>query len=134
MVGYKIWMLVTSFVLVVAIAWVVWQRPGTNLLTTVETTHIVLIHIDTFRADYLGCYGRPPFFKPNFDVTANEKERSTVVQQVRSTLMAFPINWFCPFVTFHSTNHFAPLRSVCLPGRSFSRSLSTIMFSSYFLS
>ena len=39
---------------------------------TIQPTHIVLISIDTCRADHLGCYGRSPSFTPHLDALAKQ--------------------------------------------------------------
>ena len=61
---------VIATVALIAGAWLWWrsaQRPG--------RPHVVLISIDTLRADHLGCYGHPGPITPNIDRLAGDGVR-----------------------------------------------------------
>ena len=59
-----------SVAIVFAAAWK-WVGPS-QLDPTIEATHIVLISIDTCRADHLGCYGFSTSYTPHLDALAQE--------------------------------------------------------------
>ena len=69
MVKYGVWGL--TAVAAIGIAGVVWLR-SSQPPPTIQPTHIVLISIDTCRADHLGCYGHSPSRTPNLDALAEE--------------------------------------------------------------
>jgi len=69
MVKYGAWGL--TAVVAIGIAGVVWLR-SSQPPPTIQPTHIVLISIDTCRADHLGCYGHNPSRTPNLDALAEE--------------------------------------------------------------
>ena len=72
-VKLKKWLLATSVAAAALIvAGIVWLRPFNPPQPTIQPTHIVLISIDTCRADHLGCYGNSPSWTPNLDALAGE--------------------------------------------------------------
>lgn len=70
------------------VLWAAWFFHGPTALPK-EILHIVLISIDTCRADHLSCYGYSPRTTPNIDAIANEAVLfENVVSPVPMTLPA----------------------------------------------
>jgi arylsulfatase A-like enzyme len=81
----KIYTLITLVFLVTG--GLIWTL--TQVFRTPEIRHIVLISIDTCRADYLSCYGYPENTTPNIDALAREATRfEQVVSPAPITLAA----------------------------------------------
>lgn len=70
--GYKTWMLAANSIFTIVMILFLGCLPSTESPPSSTITHVVLISIDTCRADRLGCYGRNPSFTPHLDQLAQD--------------------------------------------------------------
>ncbi|GAF97671.1 unnamed protein product, partial [marine sediment metagenome] len=66
-IKYRVMLVLLLFVIAVGAGWFLHSRRASK-----EIRHIVLISIDTCRADYLSCYGYHRKTTPNIDAVADE--------------------------------------------------------------
>ncbi len=86
--GARVAVLIVAAVVIVALVVVglVWH--GGTSRTTWPARHVILISLDTTRADHLGCYGNPWIKTPNLDALAGRSILLTDYMTVASTTLA----------------------------------------------
>ena len=75
--------LFTLLVLIIAIGAVLFWRLGSSDFDAADVRGVILISIDTCRADYLGCYGDPRPITPHIDDLARQ---SILFEQVTASV------------------------------------------------
>ena len=104
MKGFRFWLLPVLLlaVLITVAAWISTR----GRLAPARRPNVILISIDTCRADYLSCYGHPRNTTPNIDAVAEQGVLfSEVITPVPNTLPAHSSMFTGTIPPYHGVHH-----------------------------